>query len=123
MVELMLPFPPSTNTYYRAPSKGPLAGRHLMSAKGRAFRQQAVTAIVAQHRGEVTYARLSMHVTLYPPDRRKRDIDNHLKALADAVTHAGNIWVDDEQIDRLIVERGEIRKGGMCCVAIEALIE
>lgn len=30
-MKLVLPFPPSVNTYWRAPNKGPLAGRHLLA--------------------------------------------------------------------------------------------
>ena len=34
-----LPYPPSVNTYWRHPSRGPLAGRHLISQEGRAYRE------------------------------------------------------------------------------------
>lgn len=33
-MKLVLPFPPSVNAYWRAPNKGHLAGRHLISADG-----------------------------------------------------------------------------------------
>ena len=52
-----------------------------------------------------------MDVVLYPPDKKRRDLDNHMKALLDAITHAG-LWEDDEQIDQLQIYRGEIVKGG-----------
>ena len=66
--------------------------------------------------------RLQMQVTLYPRDRRKQDIDNRIKALWDALTDAG-VYNDDEQIDILIVQRGEIRKGGGCLVIIDEINE
>jgi Holliday junction resolvase RusA-like endonuclease len=65
-------------------------------------------------------ARLQMQVTLYPKDRRKQDIDNRIKALWDALASAG-VFDNDEQIDVLIIERGEIKKGGGCLVLIEIL--
>jgi|TARA_R110002126_G_scaffold545_6_gene3517 Holliday junction resolvase RusA-like endonuclease len=65
-------------------------------------------------------ARLEMQVTLYPKDRRKQDIDNRIKALWDALASAG-VFDNDEQIDVLMVQRGEIRKGGGCLVMIEEL--
>jgi Holliday junction resolvase RusA-like endonuclease len=65
-------------------------------------------------------ARLEMQVTLYPKDRRKQDIDNRIKALWDALASAG-VFNNDEQIDVLMVQRGEIRKGGGCLVMIEEL--
>jgi len=40
------------------------------------------------------------------PDRRRRDLDNLLKSLLDAITHAG-IWDDDSQVKHL-----EIREFG-----------
>jgi Holliday junction resolvase RusA-like endonuclease len=36
------------------------------------------------------------------------------------LTHAG-VWIDDEQIDRLLIVRGENAKGGMCCVEMREL--
>lgn len=34
----------------------------------------------------------------FPPDARRRDIDNYNKALFDALTHAG-IWEDDSRAE------------------------
>jgi crossover junction endodeoxyribonuclease RusA len=48
---------------------------------------------------------------LYPPDSRTRDLDNYLKALLDACTHAG-LWDDDQLIDQLFVYRGITVKSG-----------
>jgi crossover junction endodeoxyribonuclease RusA len=50
-------------------------------------------------------------------DRRAADLDNRLKALNDALEHAG-VFDDDEQIDELHVTRGPIVKGGECFVMI-----
>ncbi|MGQ7093073.1 RusA family crossover junction endodeoxyribonuclease, partial [Escherichia coli] len=49
-MKLTLPFPPSVNTYWRAPNSGPLKGRHLISARGRAYQSAACAAIVEQLR-------------------------------------------------------------------------
>ena len=65
-------------------------------------------------------ARLQMTVTLHPRDKRKQDIDNRIKALWDALADAG-VFDNDEQIDVLLVQRGEIIKGGACRVIIEVL--
>lgn len=44
------------------------------------------------------------------PDRRRRDLDNILKALFDALTHAG-LWLDDSQIDFISISRGRTLAG------------
>ena len=113
MMKLVLPFPPSVNTYWRAPNTGPLAGRHLISAKGRAYQSAASAAIVEQLRclPKPSSSPAAVEILLYPPDARIRDIDNYNKALFDALTHAG-IWEDDSQVKRMLVEWGPKVPGG-----------
>jgi len=48
--------------------------------------------------------RLAVEIYVYPPDRRRRDLDNILKNLLDSMQHAG-VYKDDQQIDRLLVIR------------------
>ena len=116
MIVLTLPFPPSTNTIWRN-----VNGRTLLSRRGREFRREVGLHVGMQHKGEPLEGRLSVLVLLTPPDRRKRDIDNYGgKAVLDALTHAG-VWLDDEQVDELIIQRGEVRKGGGCVVRIREL--
>lgn len=80
-MKLVLPFPPSVNTYWRAPNKGPLKGRHLISAKGRAYQSAACVAIVEQLRflPKPSTAPAAVEIMLYPPDERRRDIDNYTR--------------------------------------------
>ncbi len=47
--------------------------------------------------------RVAVKLELYPPDNRRRDIDNTLKCLFDSFTHAG-VWEDDSQVKSLTVE-------------------
>ncbi|NAK66084.1 hypothetical protein GUB18_25255 [Escherichia coli] len=49
-MKLILPFPPSVNTYWRHPNKGAFAGKSLISAAGRKFQSAACAAIVEQLR-------------------------------------------------------------------------
>ncbi|EOT1503432.1 RusA family crossover junction endodeoxyribonuclease [Enterobacter hormaechei] len=118
-MKLVLPFPPSVNTYWRAPNKGPLKGRHLISAKGRAYQSAACVAIVEQLRflPKPSTAPAAVEIILYPPDERRRDIDNYNKALFDALTHAG-IWEDDCQVQRMLVEWGPKVRGGRVEISI-----
>lgn len=122
-MKLSLPFPPSVNTYWRAPNKGPLAGRHLISAKGRQYQSAACAAVVEQLRGipKPEETCLAVEITLYPPDARRRDLDNYNKALFDALTYAG-VWLDDSQVKRMLVEWGPVLKSGKVEIAISAYV-
>ena len=58
----------------------------------------------------------------YPPDRRKRDVDNCLammKSYQDGVCDA--LGVDDNQIKRTILEWGEVVKGGKVILKLEEM--
>ncbi len=108
-MKLILPFPPSVNTYWRHPNKGAFAGKSLISAAGRKFQSAACAAIVEQLRRlpKPTSAPASVEMVLFPPDNRIRDLDNYNKALFDALTHAG-VWEDDRQVKRMLVEWGPV---------------
>jgi len=56
----------------------------------------------------------------FPPDRRRRDLDNIQKPVLDALEHAG-VYEDDSQVDLLITRRGPVSDGGSIRVQIEPL--
>ncbi|WP_393950262.1 RusA family crossover junction endodeoxyribonuclease [Kluyvera intermedia] len=116
---LVLPFPPSVNAYWRAPNKGPLAGRHLVSADDRKYQSATSAAIIEQLRRppKPSTEQAAVEITLYPPDARRRDLDNYNKALFDALTHAG-VWEDDSQVKRMLVEWGPIVPKGRVEITI-----
>ena len=60
---------------------------------------------------------ICVRIVAHPPDRRRRDLDNMLKALLDSLTHA-KIWEDDYCIDALEIRRGSPVKGGLLIVDI-----
>ncbi len=55
--------------------------------------------------------KLRIELLIYPPDLRKRDLDNICKAILDSLQHAG-IFDDDFKIWQLTIERREVRKYG-----------
>ena len=112
MIELTLPHPPSVNHYYRT-----WQGRTLISREGRAYRRR-VAGIMLEHRHEPLTGPLTVTIDVYPPDRRRRDIDNVLKALLDALQHGG-AYADDNQITQLVVHKRGAVKGGRVEVDIE----
>lgn len=117
MIVLNLPLPPSINSYW-----GFSGHRRFINKAGLAFKE-AVADYVAEYKvPSLGDARLEFHVTLYPKDKRRQDIDNRIKALWDALSDNGaGVFNDDSQIDVLIVHRGAIKKGGGCLVMIEIL--
>lgn len=52
-----------------------------------------------------------MVIKMYPPSKRRMDIDNYLKAPFDALTHSG-VWSDDVQVRYAVIEWCEVVKGG-----------
>ncbi len=101
--------------------------RVVLSREGRAFRKSAIARLSAGPRPRPggcprtpLTERLAMRVVLHPPNRRGFDIDNRIKALADALEHAG-IYENDGQIDHLEIDRGTICPGGCAEVEITCL--
>ena len=115
MVILDLPLPPSVNHYW-----GQHGHRRYVSKAGVAFKAQVSGYVIEYRVPKLGTARLAMTVVLFPKDRRKQDIDNRIKALWDALADAG-VFDNDEQIDTLFIERGEIKKDGGCRVYIDII--
>ena len=111
MFEAELPYPPSINHYWRR-----VGGRTLISREGRRFRERVV-AILVGRRAPPLVGSLAVEVEVYPPDNRRRDIDNVQKALLDALQHGG-AYVDDNQIVRLAISKCPPVTGGKTIVRI-----
>jgi crossover junction endodeoxyribonuclease RusA len=112
-VKLTLPWPPTANTYYRR-----VNNRTLISQKGRDYIKVIDRAVFDADPEYFGKQRIDLEIYARPPDHRKRDIDNLLKPLIDALAKTGRIFDDDSQISRLLIERGEMWSGGKCNVTI-----
>jgi len=111
-VMLHLPWPVSTNSYYRNVGR-----RTLISAQGRAYKK-AVWALLREQRVLQLKGRLEVDVLLIMPDKRRRDIDNFGgKSLLDALEYGG-AFTDDSQIDKLTITRGDVESPGAAIVTI-----
>ncbi len=113
MWEIELPWPPSLNSI-----KAAVNGRLILSKKCRDYYMQCRVAVNSLYGLKLTDD-LEVTIALYPPDNRKRDIDNHIKAVFDAMTHS-KVWIDDSQIKDLRVRMREIEKGGKAVIKIDA---
>lgn len=112
MLYFELPYPPSVNHYWRI-----VRGRMRTSREGKAFREK-VCAILAASGTQPLSGRLAVHVILFPPDRRRRDIDNVQKALFDALEQ-GRAYHDDAQIESLRIVKASPVPGGRVIVTIK----
>lgn len=116
---LTLPWPPSVNAMWRS-----VRGRNILSEKGREYRANGLwvlQGIQATTRPAWPFTgRLSVAITVCPPDKRRRDLDNIPKAVLDLLTHAG-VYGDDSQIDRLLIVRGPVQTGGRIEVEVSTL--
>lgn len=114
MKTFTLPYPPTVNTYWRN-----VGGRVLVSKKGRQYRLDVQAAVLGNWQGRAT-GRLGVVIKLHPPDRRKRDLDNTLKAVLDSLARAG-VYHDDSQIDDLRIIRMEPERNGSAIITITNL--
>lgn len=98
-VSFELPWPPSVNRYYRH------VGPHvLISRAGRQYRMMCVSRLGGKF-PKLT-GKLRLTAEFYPPDNRRRDLDNLLKCTQDSLQHAG-LYEDDSQIKSLRLDMGE----------------
>jgi crossover junction endodeoxyribonuclease RusA len=112
---IVLPWPPSVNACWRT-----VQGRTMVSKKGRIYKQAAARAVLAAGANKHLPGRLRVKLTAYPPDRRRRDIDNLTKLALDSMQVAG-VYLDDSQIDELTIIRAEVEKGGVIVAEIETI--
>ncbi len=92
----------------------------LLSAKGRRYKKDAAVALMQQKAPKGLTDRLEVNIEAHPPDNRKRDLDNLLKPLLDAIEGYG-LFVNDSQIDILRIRRREVRSQGEVRVQISEI--
>jgi len=120
MIEFELPFPPTLN--HACGRKG---NKSYLTQEQKDYRKAVAGALAwgELHDADSPLAtlefplpgRLAVALRFYEPDRRKRDLDNLPKAVLDALTHAG-LWVDDAQIDCLMLARIGVSTDRPCVV-------
>lgn len=109
-ITLDLPWPPSANRYWRN-----FKGVTVVSKEARDYRDRIARQVSYLYKVKKDI-RLAVDMLIYPPDKRKRDIDNLIKVTLDAL--AKGLGFDDCRVDKLFVERFEIIKGGLVKIKI-----
>ena len=110
---IILPWPPTINTYYAV-----VRGRKILSKRGRAYKISSSVEMLRQKTPRYTYQKTyCVVINVRPPDKRKRDLDNLLKPILDALVDYGAIE-DDSMIDDLRIQRFNPVKDGSIQVLI-----
>lgn len=111
VLHLVLPWPPTLNTLYPTSR----SGHRYLSLKGKAYaiavRAAFLTQAASQAASMPWTGRVGYRLRFLPPDRRERDLPNHIKAIEDGLTKCG-LWRDDSQVDDGHFTRGPVVKGG-----------
>jgi crossover junction endodeoxyribonuclease RusA len=110
LAQYTLPFPVSTNALW-----GVGGGRVYLTKAARKF-NDGVAQVIGSTPPHLT-GPLDVMIELYMPDRRRRDTDNYVKSLHDALTKA-NVWGDDKQVVDVFVRAMGVEKPGRCEVSI-----
>lgn len=84
-IALELPYPPSLNAYYQ-----PVGSRLIIKAVGKRYRERVRSCIRSCNR---VSGWVRLEIQFYPPDNRKRDVDNLFKCFFDAIK---NGLIDDD---------------------------
>lgn len=116
MIEILLPYPPTANTYWRR------AGTHIhLSARGAKYIQAVQGRVLRAGRPKALGGECVVDIFSWPPDNRVRDIDNIQKPLLDSLVKAG-VLADDRFVARLTTTRGPKVQDGAVLVRIWAFV-
>ena len=116
IITLELPYPPTVNHYY-----GRRGAQTFIAARGKAYRAEVNILVgLRQGRSGPLTGPLEISILSRPPDKRKRDLDNLLKSLLDAIQNCGSVFKDDNQLAKITIERGQPVKGGQVFVQVTA---
>ena len=96
MYLLRLPLPPSVNNYYGYHSKFGYTKVYIKKP-GQEYRTQVLNYVLQNNLQLRANTALSVTILFTPKSKHKQDVDNILKCLLDALTHA-EVWQDDSFI-------------------------
>lgn len=115
MISLSLPYPASINNYYGRRRGGGV----YIKEDGAKYRKHVID-YVAINKIPCFFKELSVKIILTVGDKRRKDIDNGLKCLLDALEHA-KAYKNDSQIVKLDVEKRYSKNNASCLVEITEL--
>lgn len=114
---ITLPYPPTINHYYTV-----ARGRKILSKRGRDYKKVCWAEIMLQGGAQRVTGDVCVFIRAYPPDQRKRDLDNILKPILDVLT-TSEIYQDDSQVVDLRIQKFNPSKPGRVEVIVSGLSE
>lgn len=112
MIAFELPFPPTLNHAW-----GRKGNRSYLTQEQKDYRTAVAGALAWDELHDADFplatlevpltGRLAVALRFFESNHRRRDLDNLPKSVLDALTHAG-LWLDDAQIDSLILSRAGV---------------
>jgi crossover junction endodeoxyribonuclease RusA len=125
MIEIMLPYAPTVNHYkavgrLKTTKTGKIYQEKFTSAETKRFYFEVFLKCRAEGVKSFDSATISVEMDVYPPDARRRDIDNVIKPTLDSLQKAG-IFNDDYQVALLTVKRCSIIPQGQIFCRITKL--
>lgn len=121
VAEFTLPWPPSVNNYFiETYSKKHKRVLKFVGEAGTRFRKNVLAAVLSAGSPPRLRGHLRLEGAFYPPDSRKRDLDNVLKSLLDAMQEAG-VYGDDCQVREIDIRFGPVVKDGKAVIKVSTL--
>lgn len=117
-IEATLPYPPSVNKYWITrlskrvnPKTGKKKKIVTRTVRVKKYIRDVGFILFRQRNLKTAKQFLRLELSVYPPDNKKRDLDNICKAVLDALQSSG-VCNDDFDIWQLYVERCKVVRGG-----------
>lgn len=112
---LILPEPPSLNTYYTVQRRGKFHSK-VVSKEGKQY-QNELLQIMQLLKLPKFSGDLEITLDCFPKKRNQRDIDNYFKCLNDSLQYAGII--ENDNMIRWQLGRMQVKNPGWPCVILE----
>lgn len=118
-LKIKIPFPPTANHIWARGGK-----RTYLTKEYQTFLKIVSYAITRADEARPLYGAraYAVAITVYPPDRRVRDLDNLIKPVLDALTRAG-LWADDSRVCLITACKGAPAVEPFAVVDVAALHE
>lgn len=115
LIRLELQWPPSVNQMYRT-----VRNRIYKTAKAKKYQEDVATICISVGVNRMYEGSIKVSIEAYPPDRRRRDVDNILKSLLDSI-QAGGVYKDDSQIIELFIRKNPSDGVGRVMICIDEI--